>query len=120
MAQDAMGKKALQLVSTNSQYFRIDGSFNSGLPFDGSFSDFQNLHGDDLSQCIGAWGSITDDDTTSVWAVLNHNSEFGAIPGPSTCSLLGLGATAEGREKKRGVKRKGGKEKGTAISYCGV
>jgi fibronectin-binding autotransporter adhesin len=38
---------------------------------------------------LGAWGY----DTTSgsVWAVINHNSSFAAIPEPSTWLLIGLG-----------------------------
>ena len=55
----------------------------------GSFEDFQ-LEYDELllSQYIGAWGFTS----TSVWAVLNHNSDFGVIPEPSTVALVILGS----------------------------
>lgn len=60
--------------------------------FDGSFAEFQAVpgNGTDLSTYIGAWG-FTD---TSVWAVLNHNSDFGVVPEPSVVALVGLGCAA--------------------------
>ena len=83
--------------------FAIDG--NSGnnatteqLGFQGSFSLFQNGdgsgfegYGDDISQYIGAWGIDLGDGKISVWAVLNHNSEFAVIPEPEIGTLLSLG-----------------------------
>ena len=38
---------------------------------------------------LGDWGVNTADHT--VWAVVNHNSEFGVVPEPSTWALLGVG-----------------------------
>ena len=38
---------------------------------------------------LGDWGVNTANDT--VWAVLNHNSDFAAVPEPSTFALLGVG-----------------------------
>lgn len=69
--------------------------------YKGSFFVFQNGdggsfagYGTDLANYVGAWGMETSGGTTSAWAVLNHNSDFGAVPEPSTCTLLGLGALA--------------------------
>jgi formylglycine-generating enzyme len=57
----------------------------------GKYSDFQNLYGTDLAAYIGACG--IDTSTHSVWAVLDHNSQFAvAVPEPSTLALLGMGA----------------------------
>ncbi len=55
-------------------------------------SSFDN--GSDLSSFLGTYG--VDPATNTVWAVLNHNSEFAVIPEPSTLvlgafGLLGLG-----------------------------
>ncbi len=69
-------------------------AFNMGdhiqLGFEGSFAEFQVLYGSYLPDYIGAWG-FTD---TSVWAVLNHNSDFGVVPEPSVVALVGLGCVA--------------------------
>lgn len=54
--------------------------------FVGSFADFQNIYGTDLSQYIGAYG--VDVTGNSAWAVINHNSEFSVIPEPGTSLLL--------------------------------
>ena len=69
------------------------------LDYQGSFSAFQAQYGTDLSDYLGAYGVDTTDDT--VWAVIDHNSEFGtgnlsdlpitATPEPSTWAML-LGA----------------------------
>ena len=39
---------------------------------------------------LGDWGVNTSNDT--VWAVLNHNSDYAVVPEPSTLALLGAGA----------------------------
>lgn len=56
----------------------------------GSFVEFQaEYSGLVLSDYIGAWGFTS----TSVWAVLNHNSDFAiVVPEPSTVALLLIGA----------------------------
>lgn len=57
--------------------------------FVGSFADFQSTIGDtNIADYIGAWGyNPTGGD---VWAVVNHNSEFAAIPEPSTIALAAV------------------------------
>jgi hypothetical protein len=72
----------------------------SELDFNGSFTAFQQIYGTDLGLYLGAYGVDTTSDT--VWAVIDHNSDFGvadqsdlpeAVPEPCTWSLLlgGLG-----------------------------
>lgn len=61
------------------------------LGFAGSFAEFQSLHGTNLAGYMGAYGSETLGGITSVWAVLNHNSAFAAIPEPSALLLLPAG-----------------------------
>ncbi len=59
--------------------------------FDGTFAEFQILHGFTLSDYVGAWGVDVSGGATSTWVVLNHNSDFaaiGAVPEPSTMVLL--------------------------------
>jgi len=46
-------------------------------------------NGSDLATFLGTYG--VDPNTNTVWAVLNHNSEFAVIPEPSTLVLGGLG-----------------------------
>jgi len=55
--------------------------------FQGSFAAFQLAIGDtNVANYIGAWG--VDTINHDVWAVLNHNSEFGVVPEPGTVMLL--------------------------------
>jgi fibronectin-binding autotransporter adhesin len=55
--------------------------------FVGSFADFQTQYGTTLGNYIGAYG--VDLGSHSVWAVLNHNSQFAAaVPEPGTLILL--------------------------------
>jgi len=58
--------------------------------YNGSFTAFQTAYGNTLASYVGAWGFTN----TRVWGVLNHNSDFGAVPEPSTAALLLLGAGA--------------------------
>jgi len=58
--------------------------------YSGSFSAFQGEFGTLLSGYIGAWGFTN----TSVWAVLDHNSDFGVVPEPSAGALLLAGLAA--------------------------
>ncbi|MDY0169125.1 MAG: autotransporter-associated beta strand repeat-containing protein [Thermoguttaceae bacterium] len=56
----------------------------------GSWSDFTSEYGSDLNMLLGSWG--IDTDSAAVWAVLNHNSQFGVlVPEPSSLVLLAAG-----------------------------
>lgn len=78
------------LASTDNNGNNADGL---QLAYSGSFADFQAANGTDLSDYIGAYG--VDTAANTVWAVLNHNSEFAVVvPEPSTYALLGLGLGA--------------------------
>jgi hypothetical protein len=87
------------------------------LDFQGSFAAFEAanhiIDGSDLTAYLGAYGVDTTDNT--VWAVINHNSDFGvgnpldapsavATPEPSTWALLLLSAAGMftwGRRRSR-------------------
>lgn len=58
--------------------------------YHGSFAQFQSEYTGPLSGYIGAWGFTN----SSVWAVLNHNSEFSIVPEPSAWTLFAFTATA--------------------------
>jgi len=62
------------------------------INFNGSFAAFQALFGDDLSSYLGAYGF--DFENGTVWAVIDHNSDFAVIPETGTSLLLILGAGA--------------------------
>lgn len=80
-------------------------SFESN-PFNYSFETFQSqFPALTLEQSLGAWGSYSDGGQTHVWAVLNHNSEFTAIPEPSTYALVMLGLGALGWARLRTMRR---------------
>jgi hypothetical protein len=62
----------------------------AGYAGDIAFTDFLVDRGGTLTMdFLGAWGF--DSASSSVWAVLNHNSSFAAIPEPSSLMLFGLG-----------------------------
>jgi autotransporter-associated beta strand protein len=75
----------------------IEGNFNNNAltaqqDYQGTFAQFQTTYGSTLANYVGAWGTTG----TSVWAVLNHNSDFAIlhpIPEPSTWLLIALSAT---------------------------
>jgi fibronectin-binding autotransporter adhesin len=60
----------------------------------GSFSQFQSTYGTTLTDYMGAFGR--DETTSSVWAVMNHNSEFVvfAVPEPGTLALVAAALVA--------------------------
>lgn len=75
----------------------IDGNFSNNAlaaqqDYQGTFAQFQTTYGNTLANYVGAWGTTG----TSVWAVLNHNSDFAIlhpIPEPTTWLLIALSAT---------------------------
>ena len=56
------------------------------LGYLGSFSAFQTEYTTDLTTYVGAYG--VDISGGSTWAVLNHNSDYAAVPEPATWALL--------------------------------
>jgi len=55
--------------------------------------------GDTLASLLGSWGVNTVNNT--VWAVVDHNSEFAAVPEPGTLALLAAGVVALGVAYRR-------------------
>jgi autotransporter-associated beta strand protein len=76
---------------TNARNGNIGNNPAFALQFDGSFTEFQSVYGTNLNSYMGAWGVDVSGGTTTVWAVINHNSEFAIVPEPSTLLLAGLG-----------------------------
>jgi len=75
----------------------VDGNSTTGIDavafYKGSFSQFVSEHPDfNLTDYLGSFGS--DISTNSVWAVIDHNSEFAVVPEPTTLGLLGGGLAA--------------------------
>lgn len=84
-------------VPTQEWVNAVDGNSAVGgsavANFQGSYADFliSGLpNAGDLSATLGSWGVDTTDNT--VWAIIDHNSEFGAVPEPASLSLLAVGA----------------------------
>lgn len=74
--------------TTNSLYFHYQGSF-------ASFESQYGINDANLFNYLGAYGVDTNNDVA--WAVIDHNSDFGAgiisaVPEPSFYALFGLGA----------------------------
>ncbi len=67
--------------------------FLGGIFYQSSFSAFVGDNGGvfNPTTMLGAYGN---DGNGNVWAVLDHNSDFAAVPEPSTWVLLGIGAMA--------------------------
>ncbi len=59
--------------------FAADNSINGGIPINDS----------NVGNYLGSWG--VDTATHTVWAVVDHNSEFAVVPEPASMSLLLLG-----------------------------
>lgn len=95
-------------TATGEWDLATDGNTGAGI-FAGfyamSYADFLAAHGGafDPSAMLGAYG--LDTSANSVWAVINHNSEFGAIqavPEPSAWVLLLSGAAMVFALRRRG------------------
>ncbi len=71
--------------------YATEGNTGAGIVIDcfqGSFSDFTALYTDFTPEgYLGSWG--VDVATSTVWAVINHNSEFAVVPEPATLSAIG-------------------------------
>jgi PEP-CTERM motif-containing protein len=78
-------------ASLNGNFLALGDVMASGgeLDYQGTFSQFQNDYGTDLTQYIGAWGVDTDHHVA--WAVVDHNSQFAVVPEPATFILAALG-----------------------------
>jgi hypothetical protein len=62
----------------------------SAEPFQGDFAEFRTTHVDPLAQYVGYWGvDIVDH---KVWAVLDTQGQFAAVPEPSSIALLAAGS----------------------------
>lgn len=67
--------------------------------YQGSFDDFLiDYPGFNLADYMGSFGVDIEDNT--VWAVLDHTSEFAVIPEPATLSLLALGGLLTIRRRR--------------------
>jgi len=67
-----------------------------------SWSAFATANGitdANVGNFLGSWGVDTASDT--VWAVLNHNSQFAVVPEPATGGLLVLGTALLGLRRRR-------------------
>jgi hypothetical protein len=73
------------------------------LNYEGTFADFQLVYGTTLANYIGAYGVDITDGVTTTWAVLNHNSDFSAIPEPGTAGLLAAGLVVLALRRRRSL-----------------
>lgn len=74
-----------------------EGNFGEGIlagSYTISWGEFQTAYLGEgaLANALGAYG--VDTATRTVWAVLNHNSEFSIVPEPGVCTLVSLGVGA--------------------------
>lgn len=78
------------LNGTNTWVNAIDGNTDlGGSAVQGYAGSYAASGAAATSDYLGSWGYDTTNDT--VWAVLDHNSEFAVIPEPSTWALLAIG-----------------------------
>jgi len=65
---------------------------SSDLNYDGSWDAFRAAHGitdTNLANYLGSWG--VDTASNQVWAVLDYNGDFAALPEPCTLAFLAVG-----------------------------
>ncbi len=79
---------------TNAVFGDTGGSMSSTPTFVGTYAQYTASVGGGytLAGAFGAWGVDTADN--AVWAVINHDAEFGVAPEPGTLALLASGAGA--------------------------
>jgi hypothetical protein len=79
------------------------GNFGTGLPGDvfqnvqSSWDAFAAAHlidDSNIGDFLGSYGVDITSHTHTVWAIVNHNSQFSVVPEPSSWFLLALGAAA--------------------------
>ena len=92
----ALGNFIGWINGSNSWVNAVSGNTgnNATVPqqgYAGAFSSFQTTYGSTLSNYVGAYG--VDVGNGNVWAVLNHNSDFGVVPEPATWALLAFSLT---------------------------
>jgi len=92
----ALGNFIGWINGSNSWVNAVSGNTgnNATVPqqgYAGAFSSFQTTYGSTLSNYVGAYG--VDVGNGNVWAVLNHNSDFGVVPEPTTWALLAFSLT---------------------------
>ena len=84
-------------VPTQEWVNAVDGNTATGSSavsnYQGSYADFladpNYPDAGNLALTLGSWGVDTTDNT--VWAVLDHNSEFATVPEPASLAVLSLG-----------------------------
>lgn len=72
----------------NAVFGNSENQVDLSSPFQGGWGAYQLETGLTIDTALGAYGVNTADN--SVWAVLDHNSSFAAVPEPSTYALLAL------------------------------
>lgn len=84
----------------------VDGNSGVGVSavtnYLGTYADFaaaNSITEVNLDDYLGSWGVDTATDT--VWAVLDHNSEFGVVPEPGSLALLAVGSALIGYRRRR-------------------
>lgn len=66
-----------------------------------SFSSANSITDANVGAFLGSWGVNTASNT--VWAVLDHNSQFAVVPEPATGGLLAVGTALLGLRRRRKI-----------------
>lgn len=92
LAGDLQDQMILGWLDNNGAFVNaVDGNIgtndvNLDIPFQGSWADYQFTNDVELETALGAFG--VDIETNTVWAVIDHNSDFSVIPEPSTYAVF--------------------------------
>lgn len=73
---------------------------NQQLSWD-AFATANSIIDGNVAAFLGSWG--VDTATNTVWAVLDHNSQFAVVPEPATGGLLALGTALLGLRRRRKI-----------------